>query len=403
MSTPSPRLRVATKPFLFALAALGGVTAVTWLPGSSPPTTAPIPVEAPLAHAQPADPPPARQTPLVDPLPAAATQLDERNTIDVFRAAAPATVFVTQTQVVRDHFSMRATEVPAGAGSGFIWDAQGHIVTNFHVIQSQGRAPRLTVTLHDRSTWPAEVVGVDPRKDIAVLRIDAPADKLTPIRRPPAGYEVEVGQKAIAIGNPFGLDHTLTTGVVSALGREVMGVGGVTIRDMIQTDAAVNPGNSGGPLIDSRGQLIGMNTMIYSASGGYAGIGFAVPWKTVARVVPQILKTGQPVHVGIGIEVVDDSIARRAGVEGVIVSQVVEGTPAARAGLKGLQQTRRGVVLGDVIVGVDQYQVKSFDDLYNALDRFRPGDQVTVKINRDGDLMEVALRVIALNGTRGGD
>ena len=306
---------------------------------------------------------------------------NERNTMEVFRAAAPATVFVTQVGRVADPLTLRAMEVPQGTGSGFIWDDRGHIVTNFHVVAGRGRRPpKILVRLHDQSTYEARIVGVDPTKDIAVLRIDAPADKLTPIAVLPPGQPLVVGQKAIAIGNPFGLDHTLTVGVISALGREVRGIGGVTIRDMIQTDAAINPGNSGGPLLDSQGRLIGMNTMIFSKSGASAGVGFAVPVQTIRRVVPQIIAHGKPTRVGIGISVLDDSIARRAGIAGVVVREAIPGSPAHRAGIRGLARTRFGPVIRDVIVSVDDEPIRSFDDLFSALDVRDPGDEVTVGV-----------------------
>jgi S1-C subfamily serine protease len=208
---------------------------------------------------------------------------------------------------------------------------------------------------------------------------------------------LEVGQKAIAIGNPFGLDHSITTGIISALGRQVQGIGGVTIRDMIQTDAAINPGNSGGPLLDSSGQLIGMNTMIFSKSGSSAGIGFAVPVSTIARVVPQIIKSGKAEQLGLGIQVDPLSrIERRMGLKGVAVIAVPEGSQAARAGLRGLVQTTQGLVLGDVIVGVGAQKVDDFDDLYNALDSHHAGDKVDVKIRRGEDAVVLKLEVIVL-------
>src|SRR4051794_7587680 len=237
--------------------------------------------------------------PPVPPVAPGARIEDERNTISVFRNVAQSTVFVTQTRIVEDYLAGTLQEVPAGSGSGFVWDDKGTIVTNFHVVEG---AQSLTVTFHDQETFEAKVVGIEPRKDIAVLKVEAPAKLLVPIH-PAKGGQLEVGQKTIAIGNPFGLDHTLTTGVISALGRQVQGAGGVSIRDMIQTDAAINPGNSGGPLLDSSGQLIGMNTMIYSKTGSSAGIGFAVPISTISRIVPQIVKTGraQPVRPGNGV------------------------------------------------------------------------------------------------------
>ncbi|MDP2311990.1 MAG: trypsin-like peptidase domain-containing protein [Pseudomonadota bacterium] len=332
-------------------------------------------------------------TPLVPPPSAHARIEDERNTIDVFRAAAPGTVFVTQTQVVVDYWNRRTMEVPAGSGTGFVWDRDGHIVTNFHVVDG-GKS--YTVTLYDQSEWSAKLVGGDPRKDVAVLKIDAPKEKLTPLRLPDEGYTLEVGQKALAIGNPFGLDHTLTTGVVSALEREMVGYGNVTIRGMVQTDASINPGNSGGPLIDSSGQLIGMNTMIYSKSGSSAGIGFAVPVATVRRVVDQVIATGRVEQVGIGIRIVDTRTAERIGVRGVAILEVLPDSPAAKAGLRGFTRSSRGLHLGDVIVRVGEDAIASYDDLYNVLDRHKPGDEVAVTVQRDNKEVTVTLPVVVI-------
>lgn len=337
--------------------------------------------------------PPLAPSPAVTAPPPGTRTEDERNTISVFRNAAPSTVFVTQTRVVEDYFAGTLQEVPAGSGSGFVWDDQGTIVTNFHVVQG---ARTLTVTFHDQQTFEAKVVGLEPRKDIAVLKVEAPAKLLIPVHV--AKNELlEVGQKTIAIGNPFGLDHTLTTGVISALGRQVQGAGGVTIRDMIQTDAAINPGNSGGPLLDSSGQLIGMNTMIFSKSGTSAGIGFAVPVSTIRRVVPQIIKTGRAEQIGIGVGVDPmQKLERRLGMEGVIVLQVPEGTPAAAAGLKGLTRTRRGIALGDVIVGVDSTRIVHFDDLYTVLDAHKADDTVKVTVMRGENQVTIPIKLIAL-------
>ena len=327
------------------------------------------------------------------PLPAGARIEDERNTISVFRNVTKSTVFVTQTRVVEDYFAGTLQEVPAGSGSGFVWDDKGIIVTNFHVVEG---ARTVTVTFHDQQTFEAKVIGLEPRKDIAVLRVEAPAKLLVPVRVAKA-EELEVGQKAIAIGNPFGLDHTLTTGVVSALGRQVQGAGGVSIRDMIQTDAAINPGNSGGPLLDSSGQLIGMNTMIYSKSGASAGLGFAVPISTISRIVPQIIKSGHAEQVGIGVGVDPlQKLERRLGLEGVIILQVPEGGAAAAAGLKGLTRTRRGIALGDVIVGVDSVRVVHFDDLYTVLDQHKPDDTVKLTVMRGDAPVSLTLKLAAL-------
>ena len=318
---------------------------------------------------------------------------DEQNTVDIFDNAGPGTVFVTQNQIVRDRYTMRATEVPSGSGSGFIWDTDGHIITNYHVIDGSSH---LTVTLYNQKTYPAKLVGGEPKKDIAVLKIDAPADELTPIPRPDDTYELAVGQKAIAIGNPFGLDHTITTGIISAMGRDQLGYGGVTIRDMIQTDASINPGNSGGPLLDSSGQLIGMNTMIFSKSGASAGIGFAVPFSTIKRVVPQIIRTGKAQQIGLGISILPDAIARRNGIQGVIVRQVANNSPAARAGLRGVEQNYRGTYIGDVIVGIDDKKVTNYDTLYNALDTHQPGGTIQVKIRREGKIISLPVELYVL-------
>ncbi|HEY5960661.1 MAG TPA: trypsin-like peptidase domain-containing protein, partial [Polyangiaceae bacterium] len=266
---------------------------------------------------------------------------DERNTVAVFARAARSCVFVTQRQTVMDFFGGTAHEIPAGSGSGFIWDTDGHVVTNFHVIAD---AQRLTVTLNNQETFIAKVIGAEPRKDIAVLRIDAPKEALLAIDRHAGKVDLEVGQKVIAIGNPFGLDQTLTTGVISALGRQVDGIGGVKIREMIQTDAAINPGNSGGPLLDSTGRLIGMNTMIYSRSGASAGIGFAVPGPTIARVVPQLIKFGKVEQVGLGVEIdPQQRIEQRLGMRGIVVIATVPGSSAAKVGLRGLERTVTGI------------------------------------------------------------
>jgi S1-C subfamily serine protease len=356
------------------------------------------PKAQPSPDAMPSAPATASATPPpVPPLAPGARIEDERNTIGVFRNSAPSTVFVTQTRVVEDFWAGTAQEVPAGSGSGFVWDDKGHIVTNFHVVEG---ARSVTVTFHTQETFEARVVGLEPRKDIAVLEVQAPPKLLVPIKVA-KGAQLEVGQKTVAIGNPFGLDFTLTTGVISALGRQVQGAGGVSIRDMIQTDAAINPGNSGGPLLDSGGQLIGMNTMIYSKSGASAGIGFAVPVTTIGRVVPQIIKTGRAEQVGLGVGAdPHQKLERRLGIRGVIVMQVPPSSPAAVAGLRGLTRSRRGVLLGDVIVGIDEARVAEYDDLYTALDAHKPDDLVRVKVARGDEsvVLPVRLSVLAQPG-----
>src|SRR5688572_20773324 len=216
---------------------------------------------------------------------------DEQSTIELFKRTSPSVVHVTSVDVRRGRLSLNMFEIPQGTGSGFIWDSEGHVVTNFHVIQNGSRAE---VTLNDNTVWRASIVGTAPDKDVAVLKIDAPRDKLTKIMVG-VSNNLQVGQKVFAIGNPFGLDQTLTTGVISGLGREIQSVTKRPIQGVIQTDAAINPGNSGGPLLDSAGRLIGVNTAIYSPSGAYAGIGFAVPVDIVNRIVPQLVSHGKVV------------------------------------------------------------------------------------------------------------
>jgi len=363
-------------------------------PGDQPAAPGPSAQPArpsPAAPAPVATPPPAppRSTPLVPTVGPGAALEDERNTIAVFEAMAAATVFVTQSQLVRNRFTSRIDQIPAGTGTGFIWDAKGHVVTNFHVVAN---GDSFAVSLYEGKTVPATLVGGDPKRDVAVLRLDPEALgglELTPIRLPPAGQGLVVGQKALAIGNPFGFDHTLTTGVISALDREVQGFGGVSIRNMIQTDASINPGNSGGPLLDSAGQLIGMNTMIFSKSGSSAGIGFAVPVATVRRLVPQIIQYGHPRRAGLGIEIVPDAIARRAGIRGIIIDRVVPQGPAAAAGLRGLFRRGDQVQLGDVIVGIDDDEIADYDDLFNALEDREAGEEVAVKVLRGGEVFAI--------------
>jgi S1-C subfamily serine protease len=311
---------------------------------------------------------------------------DERATIELFRRASPAVVYITSLAERRDFFSMNVLQVPAGTGTGFVWDRQGHVVTNYHVI---AQADAAEVTLADHSSWPARLVGAAPEKDLAVLAIEAPPERLSPL---PVGRSenLQVGQKVFAIGNPFGLDQTLTTGIISALGREIDSLAGVPIRDVVQTDAAINPGNSGGPLLDSQGLLIGVNTAIYSPSGAYAGIGFAIPVDTVSWVVPDLLDDGKVSRPSLGVELASAALARRLGVEGALVLSVVRGSGADRAGLRGTGRDMLGRVrLGDVIVGVDEQPVRSAADLLLALERRRPGERVRVRFERGGDAQEV--------------
>src|SRR5499425_120676 len=272
---------------------------------------------------------------------------DEKSTITLFRQASPSVVNITAIGVQRDLFTLNLYQIPQGTGSGFIWDKSGNVITNFHVIQEADAAQ---VTLGDQSTWKARVVGMAPDKDLAVLRIDAPADRLRPI---PVGTskDLQVGQYVFAIGNPFGLDQTLTTGVISALGREIESVTRRPIQGVIQTDAAINPGNSGGPLLDSAGRLIGVNAAIYSPSGTSAGIGFAVPVDTVNRIVPQLIRQGEITRPGLGVRIGDDRVSRRLNLPGVLIIEVEKGSTAEAAGLRSTQvDGKGGIKLGDVIV-----------------------------------------------------
>ena len=314
----------------------------------------------------------------------------EKTTIELFENASPCVVYITGVALRRNLFRLNVMKIPQGTGSGFIWDTDGHVVTNFHVIQN---ADAVEVTLSDQSTWKARVVGAEPDKDLAVLKINAPANKLTPISVGTSN-DLQVGQKVFAIGNPFGLDHTLTTGVVSALGRSIEAVTGRTIEDVIQSDAAINPGNSGGPLLDSAGRLIGVNTAIFSPSGSSAGIGFAVPVNTVNRVVPQLIAHGRVIRPRLGIELVNDrintSIMKRLGRRGLLIRGVQEGSAASAAGLRGSRTTRDGnLVVGDIIQKVDDVEVTSIDNLLNVLEKHKVGDTVEVTFLRDDRTLSV--------------
>ncbi|MGB4958869.1 MAG: trypsin-like peptidase domain-containing protein [Saprospiraceae bacterium] len=312
----------------------------------------------------------------------------EQATIDLFESSAPSVCFITTINQQRDYWSRNITEIPAGSGSGFIWDTQGHIITNFHVIQN---GSKFKVTLGDRSTWDAEVIGTEPNKDLAVLKIKTPSDKLRPI---PVGQSstLRVGQSVYAIGNPFGLDQSLTTGVISALGREITSVGGRPIRDVIQTDAAINPGNSGGPLLDSSGRLIGVNTMIYSPSGASAGIGFSIPVDEVSLVIPDLIKYGEFKRPKLGIEPLPQKYAQDWDIEGAMIMGLVPNGGAAKAGLKALTQTNSGeIIFGDIITEIDGNKISSTNDLFLILEKYKAGDKVSVKFKRDESIRTVGV------------
>jgi S1-C subfamily serine protease len=318
----------------------------------------------------------------------------EQAMVELFERSSPSVVFITTLQDVRSRFGMNVHRVPKGSGSGFIWDADGHVVTNFHVIAEASEA---VVTLSDGEEVPATLVGAAPDSDLAVLKIDVGAERLHPITRG-TSQNLKVGQFTMAIGNPFGLDQTLTTGVVSALDREIDAMSGRRIFGVIQTDAAINPGNSGGPLLDSHGRLIGVNAAIQSPSGASAGIGFAVPVDTVNRIVPQLIKYGRAARPAMGVSLLSSQMSRRFGVKGVVIRDVRPDSPAAAAGLLGLAYDRRGgVQLGDVIVGIDAEDVVDTTDLLRALDPHDVGDQVVLKVDRNGARREVKVRLAGAN------
>jgi len=317
---------------------------------------------------------------------------DERNSIQVFESSRPSVVFITNKQLARDPYSFDLVTIPRGSGTGFVWNRDGYIVTNFHVIEG---AQEVVVTLQDQTNWPAEVVGLAPERDLAVLKINAPKEKLLPL---PLGDSaiLTVGRKVLAIGNPFGLDATLTTGVVSALGREIESPTQRKITNVIQTDAAINLGNSGGPLLNSQGQLIGVNTMIYSPSGASAGIGFAIPVNTVKEVVPELITHGRIVRPVLGIASAPDHWAQQLGVDGVPILRVYPSSPASAAGLQGARRNAWGQIsLGDVIVAINDTPIGNDDQLQATLEKYKPGNKVTISIMRQGKLLQRNLILVA--------
>ncbi|MGQ0637088.1 MAG: S1C family serine protease [Planctomycetaceae bacterium] len=318
---------------------------------------------------------------------------DEKATIEIFQKASPSVVNITNLAVRRNLLSLDVTGVPQGTGSGVVWDQAGYVVTNYHVIAS---AQAALVTLADGSEWEARIVGSAESKDLAILKIEAPPETLHPISIGTSA-NLLVGQKVFAIGNPFGLDQTLTTGVVSQTGREILSLNRRPIQGVIQTNAAINPGNSGGPLLDSAGLMIGLNTAIYSPSGVSAGIGFAVPVDTIAHIVPQLIRFGKEEQIGLGITIWDDSTTSRLGLRGVLVREVFEGSPAASAGILPTREDATGrTIPGDLIVALDEKPVKSSVDLFRALDRLPVGADVTMTVRRgNGEKkLPVTLRVV---------
>jgi putative serine protease PepD len=318
---------------------------------------------------------------------------DEKNNISVYEKAADGVVNVTSIAVQMDFFF---NAFPSqGSGSGAIIDTRGNILTNHHVVAN---AQKLEVTLADGSKWPAKLVGSDPDNDLAVIKIEAPKEKLKVI---PMGdsKNLRIGQKVLAIGNPFGFDRTLTTGVISSLGRTIRSEVGTMIEDVIQTDAAINPGNSGGPLLNSDGEIIGINSAIISPSGGNVGIGFAIPVNTAKKVIPELLAKGYVTYPWIGatIQPLLPDMAKylKVSVErGAMIAEVAKGGPADKAGIKGgNQRAQVGNIIvmvgGDIVVKADQHDVKSHDDLIRYIREKKPNDTITLKILRKGKFEEV--------------
>ena len=320
---------------------------------------------------------------------------DEKAIIHLFDNTKDSVVFISTSERVQDVWSRNVYSVPKGSGSGFIWDDAGHVVTNFHVIQNASEA---SIKLSDGRSFKAKLVGASPRHDIAVLKIHTGFKKTDPV---PLGSskDLKVGQTVFAIGNPFGLDWTLTRGIVSALDRSITGETGGKIDHLIQTDAAINPGNSGGPLLDSAGRLIGINTAIYSRSGSSAGIGFSIPVDTVNRVVPQLIQKGKYARPSLGIETDENINARLSAalkLEGVFVLQVDAGSPADKAGLKGIRVKANGeVVTGDLITAINNVKLSSADKLMSLLDERQIGETVTVTVWREGKSRDIAINLQA--------
>jgi S1-C subfamily serine protease len=308
---------------------------------------------------------------------------EEEATIALFRAGRQSVVHIHTTERVRSSRHLfGVAEVPRGQGSGFVWSDDGYIVTNYHVLDG---AQRAYVSFENGGTYEGFFVGGSPDHDLAVLRIHRPKEELRPVTVG-TSKDLQVGQKVLAIGNPFGLGWTLTTGVVSGLDRSILSVSQTPIDGVIQTDAAINPGNSGGPLFDSSGRLIGVNTAIYSPSGASVGIGFAVPVDTVNWVVPQVMQRGKPERAGLGVLLLSDAEARRAGLTGAVVADVSPGSAAARAGLRGLSESSGTV---DVIEAIDGESVRSREDLLRKLGTRDVGQEVELQVRRGDERLDV--------------
>ncbi len=319
---------------------------------------------------------------------------DERANIEVFERISPSVTYITNKRLQRDYFSFNVMEVPQGTGSGFLWDNKGHVVTNFHVVYE---ADEIEVRLQDGKSYDADVVGADPDHDLVVLQINSTNLNISPVMIG-SSNDLRVGQKVLAIGNPFGLDSTLTTGVISALGRTIQSMTKRYIHDVIQTDAAINPGNSGGPLLDSFGRLIGVNTAIISPSGTYSGVGFAVPVDTVNRIVTKLINHGKVGRPGFGISLIPEHIMSRIGIEGVGILEVFKGSSAEEAGLREVKRLSNGrIEMGDIIIEVDGSHVKSSTDLVRILDRHEVGDEVDIVIIRKNVKKPVRIIIQSVN------
>ncbi len=315
---------------------------------------------------------------------------DELAVIELFEDAAPSVVFITTSTTRQSYYSMDVTEIPKGSGTGFMWDDEGHIVTNYHVLDGGNK---FTVMLSDQTSYSAEIVGLAPEKDLAVLKISAPEGKIKTLPLSKSS-NLKVGQSAYAIGNPFGFDQTLTTGVISALGREITAANGRTIYDVIQTDAAINPGNSGGPLLNSSGKLIGVNTAIFSPSGAYSGIGFSIPVDVVKLIVPDLIAYGRVNRPVIGIELMNENYVNA---EGAMISKVLKNSPAYKAGLQGISRARNGQYLaGDIITSIDDNVIKSNLSLVETLEKYKPNDIIDITYKRGDKLSKVKVKLISV-------
>jgi S1-C subfamily serine protease len=319
---------------------------------------------------------------------------DERSNMQIFEQTAPSVTYITSKRFQRGFFSFNVMEIPQGEGSGFLWDDKGHIVTNYHVIY---KADEIEVRLQNGKSYDALIVGADSDHDLAVLQIDATNLNIPPVMIGNSN-DLRVGQKVLAIGNPFGLDSSLTTGIISALGRTIQSMTKRDIYDVIQTDAAINPGNSGGPLLDSFGRLIGVNTAIKSPTGTYSGVGFAVPVDTVNRIVTKLINYGKVGRPGLGISLIPEHVMSRWGIEGVGILEVYKGSSAEEAGLRKIKRLSSGrIEMGDIIIECDGSQIRNSSDLIRILDRHEVGDEVDIVIIRSGVKKSVRITIQSIN------